>query len=166
MGTLSEARRYALLEPLIRPSASVAAKEGASLALIRPRNTRFRWRRKPQHVLDAEKAAYEAAGRQKSLLDAELAAFNPSPCEFAFVFEDGDAPHTWRCGDWETHATFFNWRRLYGEDEALRRLGALFNEEYPKKGMVFAIGNMAKRPQTWQLLGVIRLDEKGQLGLL
>jgi hypothetical protein len=27
------------------------------------------------------------------------------------------------------------------------------------KGMVFALGNQAKRPQTWQLLGVIRLDE-------
>jgi hypothetical protein len=37
-----------------------------------------------------------------------------------------------------------------------------FNEEYPRKGMVFAIGNQAKRPQTWQLLGVIRLNEQIQ----
>ena len=29
----------------------------------------------------------------------------------------------------------------------------------PARGMAFAVGNMAKRPQTWQLLGVIRLDE-------
>jgi hypothetical protein len=28
--------------------------------------------------------------------------------------------------------------------------------------MVFAIGNQAKRPKTWQLLGVIRLDEMKQ----
>lgn len=37
-----------------------------------------------------------------------------------------------------------------------------FNDVYPRKGMVFAIGNQAKRPQTWQLLGVIRLDEAKQ----
>jgi hypothetical protein len=36
------------------------------------------------------------------------------------------------------------------------------NVEYPRKGMVFAIGNQAKRPQTWQLLGVIRLDDASQ----
>jgi hypothetical protein len=28
--------------------------------------------------------------------------------------------------------------------------------------MVFAIGKQAKRPQTWQLLGVIRLDDTPQ----
>jgi hypothetical protein len=37
-----------------------------------------------------------------------------------------------------------------------------FNEEYPAKGMAFALGNMAKRPQTWHLLGVLRLDEQRQ----
>jgi hypothetical protein len=38
----------------------------------------------------------------------------------------------------------------------------VFNEDYPKQGMAFAIGNQAKRPQTWQLLGVLRLDELDQ----
>jgi hypothetical protein len=40
-----------------------------------------------------------------------------------------------------------------------------FNDEYPRAGMAFALGNQAKRPQTWQLLGVIRLDDSGQTGL-
>ena len=41
-----------------------------------------------------------------------------------------------------------------------------FNDEYPRKGMAFAVGNVAKRPQTWMLLGIIRLDEiaQGELG--
>jgi hypothetical protein len=51
------------------------------------------------------------------------------------------------------------WRLSYGEKSALERMAGVFNDEYPKKGMVFALGNQAKRPQTWQLLGVIRLDE-------
>ena len=44
-------------------------------------------------------------------------------------------------------------------------LGGRFNDEYPAKGILFATGNMMKRPKTWQLLGVVRLEEKGQLGL-
>ena len=41
-------------------------------------------------------------------------------------------------------------------------MDSVFNDEYPKRGMVFAMGNQAKRPQTWQLLGVIRLDNPKQ----
>jgi hypothetical protein len=44
----------------------------------------------------------------------------------------------------------------------LDRMAFVFNDDYPAKGMVFALGNQAKRPQTWQLLGVIRLDEMTQ----
>jgi hypothetical protein len=31
--------------------------------------------------------------------------------------------------------------------------------------MLFCVGNMAKRPQTWQLLGVLRVDDTGQPAL-
>ena len=51
------------------------------------------------------------------------------------------------------------------ERQALKWLDETFNERYPRDGMVFALGNMAKRPQTWQLLGVIRLDEINQVEL-
>jgi len=40
-----------------------------------------------------------------------------------------------------------------------------FNEEYPRKGMLFCVGNMAKRHHTWQLLGVLRVDDTGQTSL-
>ncbi|MDR6332043.1 hypothetical protein GGQ86_000490 [Xanthobacter flavus] len=166
VGTLPENDRFALLDPMVTPSASAAASSGASLALIRPSNPRFRWRRKSEAQLEAERREYREAGRQQSLLDADLAAFEPTPFAFAFTFRDAEGPHTWTCGDWETHATFFYWRKRYGEASALERLGGRFNDEYPAKGMLFATGNMMKRPKTWQLLGVVRLDEKGQLGLL
>jgi hypothetical protein len=165
VGELEEKNRFALLDPMVLPSVSVAASTGASLTLIRPRNTRFHWRRKSPTQLEAERREYREAGRQQSLLDAELAAYNPSPYAFAFTFTDADGPHTWTCGDWETHATFFYWRERYGEALALQKLGERFNDEYPAKGMIFASGNMMKRPKTWQLLGVIRLDTAGQLGL-
>ena len=57
---------------------------------------------------------------------------------------------------------FWGWRQKHGEAKTLRLMSEVFNDEYPKRGMVFAIGNQAKRPKTWQLLGVIRLDEMKQ----
>lgn len=163
--SLSAERRFGFLEPLIVPSSRHAAEAGSSLALIRPRNTCFRYRRKPDAQLVAEREAYDAASQQGSLLDVELKSFEPSPYEFVFVFEDADGRHTWRCGDWETHAAFFNWRRRYGEESALQQLSETYNKQYPERGFVIATGNMARRPQTWQLLGVIRLDEGGQTEL-
>jgi hypothetical protein len=57
---------------------------------------------------------------------------------------------------------FWRWRDRYGEAETLKRIASVFNDDYPTRGMVFALGNQAKRPQTWRLLGVIRLDEMKQ----
>ncbi len=164
-GELAEKDRFALLAPMILPSAKAAAAQGASLALIRPSNTKFVWKVKSPTALDAERSAYKSASSQRDILDTELAAFEPSPYQFAFTFSDAAGAHTWRCGDWETHATFFKLRNQYSEREALQHLDRVYNEEYPRRGMVFAVGNMAKRPQTWQLLGVIRLAESGQLRL-
>lgn len=165
-GLLSAHERFALLDPIIVSCASEAVSKGQSLALIRPAAPRFRWRKKPDAVIESEIKAYGDAGRQQKLFDEGLAQFIPSPYEFVFSFSDADGLHTLRCGDWETHATFFKWRRLYDDAEALQRLSGLYNDEYPKRGVVFALGNMAKRPQTWQLLGVIRLDETGQLNFI
>ena len=57
---------------------------------------------------------------------------------------------------------FWRERQRTSEAEALKWMDGVFNVEYPKRGMAFAIGNIAKRPHTWQLLGVIRLDNTNQ----
>jgi hypothetical protein len=57
---------------------------------------------------------------------------------------------------------FFRERHRTSEKQALEWMDSVFNEDYPKRGVAFAIGNMAKRPQTWQLLGVIRLNDANQ----
>ena len=60
---------------------------------------------------------------------------------------------------------FWKWRESYGEASALKRMSEVYNDEYPKRGMAFAIGNQAKRPQVWQLLGVLRLDVEHQFDM-
>jgi len=161
-GALPIGERSRLLDPLVLGSAEEAASRGQSLALVRPRNTRFIARAKTASEIDDERDAYRRAAAQTSMLDQQLADLEPSPYEFRFRFEDGAGKHDYENGDWETHAMFWNWRHHQDEEETLRRMNDTFNEEYPKRGMVFAVGNQAKRPKTWQLLGVIRLDEVRQ----
>ena len=165
-GRMPEKDRVRLLNPLVSPSVAAAAAKGKSLALIRPKNTQFFSKAKKPDQIEAERQIYREAARQGSLLDEDLAALEPSPYEFRFKFEDETGPHDYANGDWEAHAMFFNGRRREGSDQAtLDWMSAKFNEEYPRKGMLFCVGNVASRPQTWQLLGVLRVDDTAQLAL-
>jgi len=161
-GHLSPVERPGILESMIAGSAEDAMKRGDSLALIRPRNTRFTIQRKAAGEIEAEREAYRRAAGQLSMLDRELAELEPTPFHFRFSFEDNAGRHSYRNGDWESHAMFFRERGRTNEAHALEWMRSLFNEEYPRRGMAFAIGNQAKRPRVWQLLGVIRLDEAQQ----
>lgn len=162
VGAVQPEARAELLDRLIVSSASEAAANNQSLAIVRPRSLRFIFKKKNQSLIEAERQLFAKAGRQTSFLDAELAVFDPLPYAFAFRFEDGAGRHTYQCSDWETQATFWRWREQYGEIKALELLSARYNDEYPKKGVVFALGNVLKRPHIWQLLGVVRADEKFQ----
>ena len=166
-GKFPAGQRPGFFNRLIYGSAQHASEQGLSLALIRPRNTRFSCKPKSAEEVEGEREIYRIAAQQESFFDQKLAELEPSPYRFRFSFEDDSGRHTYQDGDWETHAMFFNQRERTNEQDALRWMSEVFNERYPRKGMVFAIGNMAKRPQTWQLLGVIRLDEnkQGELGL-
>jgi hypothetical protein len=165
-GEISTSERTALLEPMIVASGKHAAAAGQSLALVRPKEARFRWKQRSQAELQAARDAYKSAARQTSFLDQELEELEPTPFEFRFQFSDGSGQHDYQNGDWEAHAMFWREANRTSAEAALKWMDSIFNEEYPKRGMVFAIGNMARRPQTWQLLGVIRLDQKAQMELL
>jgi hypothetical protein len=157
-GELGVKERGELLNPLISPSTAEASLRGQSLTLVRPLNSQFQYKRKTASQLDAERAGYKRAARQTSFLDSELAALEPTPYIFAFAFEDANGRHLHRCGDWETSATYWKLARTYSEQAALNHLEKMYNEDYPSKGMVFAMGTVAARPKQWLLLGVLRLD--------
>lgn len=165
-GALPRASHAAFLDPLLRASYVDAAQRGETLTLVRPKNLRFRWRRKSDAEIAGEKASFVEAARQGSLLDDPLRAFEPCPYHLRIGFEDAAGPHGMTCGDWETSATFFKWRKLYGEDEALARLKDTYELEYASKGVALAMGTVAKRPKQWLLLGVVRMDAAFQPRLL
>ena len=161
-GKLAQRERANFLNPLVLSSAKAAAERGLSLALIRPRNTRFLWKLKSKIEIDEEREAFRLAARQTTMFDRELAELEPSPYDFRFKFEDDGGKHDYQNGDWEAHVMFWRECKEKGADAALKWMDGVFNDDYPKNGMAFAIGNQAKRPQTWQLLGVIRLNESKQ----
>ena len=162
VGKLAERERARFLDPMIVGSAEAAMAQGRSLALIRPTNTRFTFKRKTAAQIAEEREAYRSAARQTDFFDKELAELEPSPFQFRFRFEDESGKHDYENGDWEAHAMFWRGRQRDGEAATLRWMDQTFNDVYPRLGMVFAIGNQAKRPKTWQLLGVIRMDEVTQ----
>jgi hypothetical protein len=164
--TMPESERSEFLEPLVHGSVRHAASLKASLALVRPHESRFRYKRKSENDIEEERRKFEQAAKQKSFFDKELAQIDPSPYEFRLRFRDESGWHDHRCEDWETTAAFWNLRRSHGEEIALKHLDEMYNEHYPGRGMALALGNVARRPQTWLLLGVIRLDVPVQSRLI
>lgn len=161
---IKESERADFLQPLIMPSAKNAAEKGHSLTLVRPQHVKFSWRKKDQRTLDREREEMQKAVRQRGLWDEDLKAFDPPPYHFMLRFKDQDGWHSHTCGDWETVATLYRQGRQYGEDAALQHLDKMYNQQYPDKGMALALGNMAKKPKTWLLLGVLRLDRPNSAG--
>ncbi len=166
-GSLPRRERGRLINPMILGSAADAQQRGYSLAFIRPRNTKFLYKHKSSSEIEAEREAFRVAARQTAMFDKELAELEPTPFKFQFKFEDDGGSHTYENGDWEAHAMFWRERNRTNEIAALKWMDRTFNEEYPARGMVFAVGNQAKRPHTWQLLGVVRVDDidQGELPL-
>src|SRR5262249_30461432 len=158
--------RANFLNPLLVPSTKVAADRAMSLALIRPKRTRFYWKEKNTSDIKLEREAYRTASQQISFLDKELAALMPCPYEFKFSYHtEDDVKHEATCDDWETTAMFYSFQRRYGTDRALAEMAQVFNNIYPAKGMVFAMGTHSRYPDVWLLVGVLRLDKLYQYAL-
>lgn len=158
--------RANFLQPIIAESTTDAFEIGHTLTLIRPRHTRFYFKKKTVDQISVERDDYVRAQSQFSFLTKQKHALEPCPYDFRYKYETADGKHDHSCGDWETSATFFNHRSRYGEDEALKYMKDTFGKEYPQKGMVFAMGTHSVRKRQWLLVGVLRLDELQQMELI
>ncbi|MDZ4380289.1 MAG: hypothetical protein U0942_03005 [Parvibaculum sp.] len=166
VGTLGASARSRLLSSVIVPSIDEAVSRNQTLALIRPANVRFDAVKKSSEAIAREKRAYAAAAAQASFLDDELKAMEPCPFAFHFHYDSSDGKsHSATSDDWETAAMFYNFKRNYGEGEALKKMKQTFEVTYPEKGMAFAMGTHSRYPKTWLLVGIIRIDEEMQKSL-
>lgn len=164
LNELAPRERAVFLDRVTVPSTAHAEGQGRSLALIRPRDTRFYFREKSHDEIEKEAAGFRSAAANPGLFDKELAELKPCPFEFRFDYETADGRHDHECADWETAAMFYGFRKRYGTEDALSRMSHCFNVEYRAKGMAFAMGTHS-RWRTWLLVGVIRVDEAREMAL-
>lgn len=166
VGTVTrEAEKQKIVENALVSSEKEAIAAGASLALIRPNNVRLKHKLRTISELETAKEAFALQARQTTMFDKVLDQIEPCPYEFSVSYDDAGGPHTKTCGDWETYAAFFNLEKKYGAQKAIQHLETEYCETYVNKGLVFALGNMQRRPQTWQLLSIFPSAPTSQLAL-
>jgi hypothetical protein len=167
IGELKPKERLGFLSRLEVSSIHKVKAEGQSIALLRPRNPKFFIEKKSSDALKEEKEKFRALAAQADLFNSTpLIPFDPCPYDFKYAYTTDDGDREGTCQDWETDATFYNWKHHYGEQKALEYMQNVFGVEYPKKGMVLAMGTHSLYPDTWLINGVIRLDEIKQMSLL
>jgi len=162
-GELKRSEREAFLARSIVTGINKEMEAGRSLALLKPKVIDFRVEKKKQAELDAEIKAFAALHAQTDLFNTKvIIPYLPCPYSFKYRYETDDGKRDGTCQDWEMEATFFNWRRRYSEEQTLAEMGRVFGEEYPAKGVLFAMGTHSLYPDTWLINGIVRLDEVKQ----
>jgi len=156
-------KRANLINPKVVASELEATDKGQSLALIRPTDVSLKYRKLSEAEISDARDAFEAQAKQASMFDATLDILEPCPFEFKMKFRDGDGKtREKRCADWETSAAFFNLSKKYEEHKVLEHLKQTYCQDYVDTGLVFALGNIAARPKTWQLLSIFPIPETSQ----
>lgn len=160
---LKSSERSRLARILTREGTREAESLGETLALVRPSDVRFLWKRKTDEELTIERRKHTDLVSQASWLNDAAKPLDPCPFEFEVSWKDSDKKRRSNtCDDWETSAAFFNRRRSLGEEGALHSLKATYENEYPQRGMRLALGTHSWRKQTWLLVGLLRVDEDAQ----
>ena len=137
--------------------------EGRSLALMRPEMPRFRILRKSDARVAEDQVRRNQLFSQDDMFVVKEVSREVCPYEFRYHFKIEGRKAVYRCIDWETEATFFKWRRSYGEQVALDMMMDRWNTEIPDRGVVFAFGtHRVKKYDTWLLSAVIQMPPERQ----
>ncbi len=169
VGQLPASQRNPLLNRIAVNSLKKERAEGRSLALLRPEIVSFQAVRRTVRDLEKQRETYAALAAQQGLLETIGSVIPREPCPYNFVYRyrDDDGIHVGTCQDWETEATFFRrLNELVSEKAALDWMQQKFGVDYPREGMVLAMGTHRHRPDQWLVNGVIRMKESRQGMLL
>lgn len=160
VGTLKPTERERFLASLITTSLDQERQRGRSLALLKANNLRFKIEKREQDEILAEQARFDALRNQSDLFNIKpIIPYSPCPYRFKYKYQTDDGDREGTCQDWELEATFFNWSKQYGEPKALEMIEKTFGVDYPRKGMLLAMGTHSQYPDTWLINGVIRMDD-------
>jgi hypothetical protein len=163
IGRLPDKEKVQFLSKKIVTSLNREYEAGRSLALLKPQILDFNIIPKPSEKLSEQQAKIDSYHSQEDLfLSKPAIPVKACPYEFIYKYKTDDGERTGTCQDWETEATFFNWRRLYNETRALNEMKIQFGERLPDKGLYFAMGTHSRWPETWLINGLIQLNDNPQ----
>lgn len=166
VGELKKSERERFLSSAIVTGLDAERQAGRSLALLKAEVIEFKSEKKDGAELRKEAEKFAALRAQPDLFNTKpIIPYEPCPYRFKYRYRTDDGLREGTCQDWEIEAAFFKWVKLYGEERALSEVRRVFGEEYPKKGMLLAMGTHSLYPDTWLINGVVRLDEIQQLSL-
>ncbi|QCN97007.1 hypothetical protein D3093_17055 (plasmid) [Azospirillum argentinense] len=166
VGDLKPTERERFLARAVVTSLDREREAGRSLALLQVEVRDFRYERKTPDALAEERAKFEALHAQQDMFNTKpLIPYEPCPFRFKYRYRTEDGQREGTCQDWEIEATYYRWSREYGETAALDMMVKTFGEDYPRKGMLLAMGTHSLYPDVWLINGVIRLDHVKQMTL-
>lgn len=165
VGKLKPGERSRFVARSIVTSLQREREAGRSLALLKPEILEFVVEQKTSSDLEEETKRFDALRAQGDLFSAQNTPYRPCPYRFKYRYRTEDGDRFGKCQDWELEATFFKWSRQYGEARAISDIQRVYGDEYPKKGMLLAMGTHSLYPDTWLINGVIRLDDVKQAAL-
>lgn len=164
-GQLKPSERSQFLSKSIVTSLARERSAKRSLALLRAEIIDFKSVKKTDAEIQQEANRFAALRAQPDLFAKQVTPYSPCPYSFKYRYRIEDGIREGTCQDWEIEATFFNWSRQYGETKALDDMIRIFGEEYPRKGMLLAMGTHSLYPDTWLINGVVRFDHTAQMAL-
>lgn len=158
IGTMPDREKARFLDRLVVTSLIREREKDHSLALLHPNIKGFRSVRKDPEELRREQQKIDLFHAQADMFIPRPAVPKKAcPFEFKYRYSTDDGEREGTCQDWETEATFFKWRREYGEQGALSRMQVRFGEELPERGLYFAMGTHSRWPEQWLINGLIQL---------
>lgn len=155
-------QRMALLPPISRSLEEIQIaqrRDGTSLGMFRPKEIHRLVLGKAKPWSEKQKAAL----RQERLdlgedLLTELRELEQIPWTFSYEFSCDDqrcTGHRIQIFDWEIGESYRRWARSDpGRWEAMIR--QKYEEELPGRDLHFVVGNLAKRRQTFVIIGLVR----------
>jgi hypothetical protein len=167
VGSIKPSERERFLKRTIVSGLVKERQAGRSLALLKATIEEFLVERRSPEDIAADVARFAKLRAQPDLFNAKaVIPYSPCTYRFKYRYRTDDGERTGTCQDWEIEATFFNWSRRYGEEPAVAEMRRVFGEEYPRRGMLLAMGTHSLYPDVWLINGVVRLDDHGQEALI
>lgn len=133
LGQLRKSERSRFLAKAVVTSLAREREAGRSFALLKPEIIDFKIEAKDAAEIKAEKQLFDAIRAQDDLFAKQVTSnYIPCPYSFKYRYRSDDGIREGTCQDWEIEATYHNWFRDYGEQQALDDMSRVSGQEFGK----------------------------------